>query len=227
MPTADQQDIPRGLHRGDLGMQRARIAPLLTGEDLGELLALAEFGVCAGGSLHFGPSPASAVRLKRLRLVEWVPQPEVGRGTRLRRLTKLGWLTLLTRAETEMRHLLPPDEEDEDTVRSCRLCGCTDLDCRGCIERTGEPCYWVERDLCSACESTKAKTPEHSVCEVHVNGVVMATAVVSNSLVLDYGAAGVNPLIPLLRRMADDLEKTEMPYAPLLPSSRRGGPPTG
>jgi hypothetical protein len=36
-------------------------------------------------------------------------------------------------------------------VRRCRVCGCTDLDCSGCIERTGEPCHWVEYDLCSAC----------------------------------------------------------------------------
>ena len=36
-------------------------------------------------------------------------------------------------------------------VRSCRVCGCTDNDCRQCIEKTGEPCYWVAADLCSAC----------------------------------------------------------------------------
>ena len=36
-------------------------------------------------------------------------------------------------------------------VRTCRKCGCTDDDCRQCIERTGEPCRWVEADLCSAC----------------------------------------------------------------------------
>lgn len=34
---------------------------------------------------------------------------------------------------------------------SCRVCGCTDDDCHQCIERTGEPCHWVEEDLCSAC----------------------------------------------------------------------------
>lgn len=34
---------------------------------------------------------------------------------------------------------------------ACRKCGCTDTDCSGCIERTGRPCHWVERDLCSAC----------------------------------------------------------------------------
>jgi hypothetical protein len=33
----------------------------------------------------------------------------------------------------------------------CRECGCTDDDCRQCVERTGEPCTWVESGLCSAC----------------------------------------------------------------------------
>lgn len=37
-------------------------------------------------------------------------------------------------------------------VRRCRVCGCTDDDCSGCIERTGRPCWWVEHDLCSACQ---------------------------------------------------------------------------
>jgi len=41
---------------------------------------------------------------------------------------------------------------DEPGSRRCRVCGCTDEDCSGCIERTGEPCHWVEADLCSACE---------------------------------------------------------------------------
>jgi hypothetical protein len=36
-------------------------------------------------------------------------------------------------------------------VRACRVCGCTDGDCSGCIERTGEACHWVASDLCSAC----------------------------------------------------------------------------
>ena len=36
-------------------------------------------------------------------------------------------------------------------VQKCRVCGCTDRDCRQCVEKTGEPCYWVEEDLCSAC----------------------------------------------------------------------------
>lgn len=96
-----------GLHRGDLGMQRARIAPLLTGEDLAELFALADFCISCGGSLHFDKPSLLSVRLKALRLVEWIPQPEVSRRVQSHRLTKLGWLTLLTRAENEMQHLMP------------------------------------------------------------------------------------------------------------------------
>lgn len=34
---------------------------------------------------------------------------------------------------------------------TCRVCGCTDNDCSGCIHLTGYPCTWVEPDLCSAC----------------------------------------------------------------------------
>lgn len=33
----------------------------------------------------------------------------------------------------------------------CRECGCTDDDCSECIEAQGEPCHWVEPDLCSRC----------------------------------------------------------------------------
>jgi hypothetical protein len=35
--------------------------------------------------------------------------------------------------------------------RMCRVCGCTDEDCSGCIARTGFACSWAEDDLCSAC----------------------------------------------------------------------------
>lgn len=39
-------------------------------------------------------------------------------------------------------------------LRACRVCGCTQNDCRQCIEKTGSPCSWVEPDLCSACVPT-------------------------------------------------------------------------
>jgi hypothetical protein len=41
------------------------------------------------------------------------------------------------------------DEEPEE--KTCRECGCTEEDCKQCIEKTGKPCTWVEDDLCSAC----------------------------------------------------------------------------
>ncbi len=40
---------------------------------------------------------------------------------------------------------------DVADIRICRSCGCTDDDCTECVERTGQPCHWVEDDLCSAC----------------------------------------------------------------------------
>lgn len=38
-----------------------------------------------------------------------------------------------------------------DLARMCDVCGCHDLDCAACIERTGQPCYWITDSLCSAC----------------------------------------------------------------------------
>lgn len=43
------------------------------------------------------------------------------------------------------------DLDDAFAEPKCRACGCTDEDCRQCIQKTGQPCYWVEEDLCSAC----------------------------------------------------------------------------
>lgn len=42
--------------------------------------------------------------------------------------------------------------------RTCRVCGCTDNDCRKCIAKTGSPCHWVGKDLCSACVQMSTMT---------------------------------------------------------------------
>ena len=36
----------------------------------------------------------------------------------------------------------------------CWVCGCTQHDCRGCVERLGQECAWAdpERTLCTACK---------------------------------------------------------------------------
>ena len=36
-------------------------------------------------------------------------------------------------------------------MSKCVVCGCTDRDCRGCVEKTGGPCWWFGPDICSAC----------------------------------------------------------------------------
>jgi hypothetical protein len=94
-----------------IGMKRAQIAPTLTGEDLAEMLALADFCISCGGSLHFHKPGSVVQRLLDLKLVERVRYKPEDRTKNLHRLTKLGWLTLLTRAETEMRHLLPAEPD--------------------------------------------------------------------------------------------------------------------
>ena len=43
-------------------------------------------------------------------------------------------------------------------AQTCISCGCTDWNCSQCIDKTGEPCYWVEQDLCSACAATTKET---------------------------------------------------------------------
>jgi ParB/RepB/Spo0J family partition protein len=35
---------------------------------------------------------------------------------------------------------------------ACRQCGCTQNNCRQCIEVSGQPCSWVEPALCSSCQ---------------------------------------------------------------------------
>jgi hypothetical protein len=45
-------------------------------------------------------------------------------------------------------------------IRECHQCGCTDDDCRQCIEKTGEPCHWVSENLCSACAENSPLSKE-------------------------------------------------------------------
>ncbi|HUS74320.1 MAG TPA: ParB/RepB/Spo0J family partition protein [Sedimentisphaerales bacterium] len=43
----------------------------------------------------------------------------------------------------------PKKSGKKDKVQSCRICKCTDD--KACIGDDGEPCHWVEPDLCSNC----------------------------------------------------------------------------
>jgi PRTRC genetic system protein E len=48
-------------------------------------------------------------------------------------------------------------EHTAEKIRTCRICGCTEDDCKQCIEKTGEACHWIDVDLCSACEEEAMK----------------------------------------------------------------------
>lgn len=39
-------------------------------------------------------------------------------------------------------------------LRRCRVCKCTEYNCSQCVKKTGQPCSWIEDDLCSACRDT-------------------------------------------------------------------------
>ncbi len=76
--------------------------------------------------------------------------------------------TLHLRVDLAGRRMPPPGKWPPAVMQAyfrglrqtCRVCGCTDDDCAGCIERTGEPCHWAEDDLCSACANTGRETGE-------------------------------------------------------------------
>lgn len=51
----------------------------------------------------------------------------------------------------------PRSSGDPEDVPTCRVCGCTDLNCEQCVDRTGGPCSWAAEDLCSACDALPEK----------------------------------------------------------------------
>ena len=72
-------------------------------------------------------------------------------------------------------------------VQTCRVCGCTDADCRQCIARTGIPCTWVKADLCSACFDgftalIRVKRGETNIATVRVGGRTHRASCTSSDL---------------------------------------------
>jgi len=53
-----------------------------------------------------------------------------------------------------------------DSLRRCRVCRCTEHNCKQCIDATGRPCSWIEEDLCSACSDHQLKEPSHYINEI-------------------------------------------------------------
>ncbi|MEN6425199.1 MAG: ParB N-terminal domain-containing protein, partial [Phycisphaerales bacterium] len=59
-------------------------------------------------------------------------------------------------AEAELAEVTAAPEGKTTGPGVCRVCGCTDDDCSQCVEATGEPCTWVEADLCSRCAAQQS-----------------------------------------------------------------------
>jgi hypothetical protein len=85
-------------------------------------------------------------------------------------------------------------------VRTCRFCGCTDLDCSGCIERTGKPCHWVAGDQCSACLSWQDRIDAYTAATgfprslfVAEDGRVVGTWIMGNDYRVKTGYYGGYP----------------------------------
>jgi hypothetical protein len=94
-------------------------------------------------------------------------------------------------------------------VRRCRVCGCTDRDCRRCIARTGRPCYWVEADLCSACAPGRTVRIHLEVPPGAVHGDVVdlyRLEAGESAKVIGLKLSGVNPM-----RLEFDLEIRRRP----------------
>lgn len=69
-----------------------------------------------------------------------------------------------------------PGRRHLPSMRTCRVCGCTEADCRRCIERTGHRCWWTGPDLCSAC--TPTVQPDYlEVCRRFVETLGVQTAI--------------------------------------------------
>ncbi len=71
------------------------------------------------------------------------PSPAVVTKAHLTRVVSLD-------GEPQMQRFLTDAELGK--TRMCRSCGCTEKDCTQCVNRTGSPCSWIGRDLCSACD---------------------------------------------------------------------------
>lgn len=59
----------------------------------------------------------------------------------------------------ELESLLTSEyyQNRKNNTQQCRVCGCSDYNRAECIKITGEPCSWIEKDLCSRCDNNIRK----------------------------------------------------------------------
>jgi PRTRC genetic system protein E len=83
------------------------------------------------------------------------------------------------------------ENNNTDTERKCRICGCTEDDCSQCIEKTGEPCYWIDSDLCSACEEENMKQSENKTKSAIEDIEPLSTSEEDEHLIIKSGAGQI------------------------------------
>ena len=87
------------------------------------------------------------------------------------RVDRMEWLWLMTRTLPALSisalALPPPVRHHPEPVQACRACGCWRHD--ACLDAIGEPCHWVEADLCSCCRGPSGVELErpHPYAVVH------------------------------------------------------------
>lgn len=119
---------------------------------------------CEGGS---GPLELTKVGKWGYRFSHWIGCMKEGSELRVFDINA-GWLTHRVWEKTIVPQLTALYERSNGlyyvtnnieldlpipSPGTCAICRCTEMDCRHCLAKTGEPCAWVDssRTLCSAC----------------------------------------------------------------------------
>jgi ParB/RepB/Spo0J family partition protein len=130
------------------------LPPGRTAEDFVRYLASASLHSTAGG--YFGhdniPRRAKALGVDVAKIIKEVaPEPKAEKKTATPAKPKAG--KKVSKKKAKARKTTIAKKIAKATPGVCGVCGCTDDDCRQCIEATGHPCHWVDidRTICSRC----------------------------------------------------------------------------
>ncbi len=95
------------------------------------------------------------------------------------------------------------DQKEELEEQACRVCGCSQDDCSGCIEKNGEPCHWIEEDLCSGCSLTAKDFALYLGCKYY-NTTAHSVWELNPTHLNDYTHFNsLNEIKPILRPLSD------------------------
>jgi hypothetical protein len=116
---------------------------------LSNSLATGKFDTLISVMMHFGSRlNLTAMTEKDIALTLW-GTPRQRKPEIVRRIV---FILNYAISEAYFQNLRAQKDNPGKAMRRCRVCGCIDHDCHQCIEKTGQPCHWVEDDLCSACQ---------------------------------------------------------------------------